>query len=95
MRRPLTAGLLLVVLAACAGAATEDGDELAAGDPRAGAALYAESCAACHGADLRGSTAGPPLLHEVYEPSHHADVAFQLAVMLAVSAKASTSSPLV
>ena len=28
MRRPLAAGLLLVVLAACAGAATEDGDEL-------------------------------------------------------------------
>lgn len=46
----------------------------------AGKKLYAAKCAQCHGADLRGSKEGPPLLHRVYEPSHHGDAAFQLAV---------------
>jgi hypothetical protein len=32
------------------------------------------------GADLRGSDKGPPFLHPVYDPSHHSDLAFQLAV---------------
>ncbi|MFY9317343.1 MAG: cytochrome c [Burkholderiales bacterium] len=47
---------------------------------RSGEKLYAASCAQCHGADLRGSKEGPPLLHRVYEPSHHGDAAFQIAV---------------
>ncbi len=46
----------------------------------AGKKLYAERCAQCHGADLLGSKEGPPLVHRVYEPSHHGDVAFQIAV---------------
>jgi mono/diheme cytochrome c family protein len=46
----------------------------------AGKKLYASHCVQCHGADLRGSTTGPPLLHPVYVPSHHSDVSFQLAV---------------
>jgi mono/diheme cytochrome c family protein len=33
---------------------------------QAGGKLYAEACAACHGAALRGSDAGPPLLHPYY-----------------------------
>ena len=42
----------------------------------AGKKLYvAEQCATCHGADLKGSdkgsNQGPPLLHKIYEPSHH------------------------
>lgn len=45
-----------------------------------GQALYTQNCASCHGADLNGSDKGPPFLHRVYEPSHHADLAFQLAV---------------
>lgn len=49
-------------------------------NPVAGKALYARTCAQCHGPDLRGTTQGPPLLHRVYEPSHHSDVAFQIAV---------------
>jgi len=46
----------------------------------AGKKLYAERCAQCHGADLLGSTQGPPLVHRIYEPSHHGDIAFQIAV---------------
>jgi mono/diheme cytochrome c family protein len=49
-------------------------------DPGAGKALYERTCAQCHGVDLRGSKVGPPLLHRFYEPSHHADIAFQIAV---------------
>ncbi len=48
-------------------------------NPVLGKALFAKQCAACHGADLKGSDKGPPLLHKVYEPSHHGDAAFQLA----------------
>ncbi|MDH4189116.1 MAG: cytochrome c [Betaproteobacteria bacterium] len=49
-------------------------------NPVAGKKIYGAHCAQCHGADLRGSTQGPPFLHPVYVPSHHGDVAFQLAV---------------
>ncbi len=45
-----------------------------------GAALYAESCALCHGADLRGSAMGPSHLSQVYEPGHHSDDSFRNAV---------------
>lgn len=41
---------------------------------------YEASCGKCHGADLRGSNEGPPLVHRIYEPSHHGDASFQIAV---------------
>ncbi len=38
-------------------------------------------CAACHGANAAGRNGmGPPLVHKIYEPSHHADAAFQIPV---------------
>lgn len=38
-------------------------------------------CAACHGENASGRNGmGPPLVHKIYEPSHHADAAFQMAV---------------
>lgn len=49
-----------------------------------GAALYAATCAVCHGADLRGTDVGPPLIHPYYAPNHHADEAFQRAVAFGV-----------
>jgi len=55
-------------------------------NPAAGKTLFAKHCAACHGADLKGSDKGPPLLHRIYEPSHHADAAFQLAAKNGVRA---------
>jgi len=36
-------------------------------------------CAVCHGVDLNGTETGPPMLHKIYEPSHHSDAAFQIA----------------
>jgi cytochrome c2 len=44
-----------------------------------GERLFAAHCQSCHGAHARGTTVGPPLVHIVYEPSHHADAAFYFA----------------
>lgn len=55
-------------------------------NPALGKKLFAANCASCHGADLKGSDKGPPMLHKVYEPSHHGDVAFQLAAKNGVRA---------
>jgi mono/diheme cytochrome c family protein len=49
-------------------------------NPAAGKKLYGEKCVQCHGGDLRGTKEGPPLVHRIYEPSHHGDVAAQIAV---------------
>ena len=54
--------------------------------PATGKALYQKNCAACHGVDLKGTHKGPPFLHRVYEPSHHGDLAFQLAAKNGVRA---------
>ncbi len=69
---------LLVVTGAFA-ACAEDGP---AGDASAvrGEQVYEQSCASCHGADLRGTPTGPSLLSIVYEPSHHSDEAFRVAI---------------
>ncbi|EXI89427.1 MAG: putative bifunctional cbb3-type cytochrome c oxidase subunit II/cytochrome c [Candidatus Accumulibacter regalis] len=49
-------------------------------NPAAGKTLFEKNCASCHGANLQGSDKGPPMLSKIYEPSHHGDAAFQLAV---------------
>jgi len=43
-------------------------------------------CARCHGGYARGTTKGPPLVHKIYEPSHHGDFAFQRAAAQGVRA---------
>jgi mono/diheme cytochrome c family protein len=71
---------LLAVVAGCAG---DSGAEIAPQDTElveAGSELYAANCARCHGSDLRGTDQGPSHLSVVYEPGHHADGAFLLAV---------------
>ena len=38
-------------------------------------------CAVCHGENAAGQKGvAPPLVHKIYEPSHHSDMAFVLAV---------------
>lgn len=50
-----------------------------AGDAAQGQSLFLGNCAECHGFNARGTDKGPPLIHKIYEPNHHADIAFQLA----------------
>jgi mono/diheme cytochrome c family protein len=85
------ATVTLAFAAACGGG----GDEVAAptagtvgGAPAdlPGAPLYAQSCASCHGADLRGTDRGPSHLSIVYEPNHHPDDSFRSAVANGVPA---------
>lgn len=45
-----------------------------------GERLFSQNCAACHGEQARGTKQGPPLVHKIYEPSHHSDAAFVSAV---------------
>ena len=43
-------------------------------------------CARCHGRAGVGTNAGPPFVHKIYEPSHHADSAFMRAAAQGVRA---------
>ena len=50
-------------------------------DAQRGKAVYEVNCAACHGPNGAGrAEQGPPLVHVIYESSHHGDEAFQRAV---------------
>jgi len=51
-----------------------------------GQVLFDANCAACHGQNGGGTEAGPPLIHKIYEPAHHGDLAFMLAVQAGVRA---------
>lgn len=91
MRRTvLVVAVLAALLAACGGPTREqDGGGMnsgpAAGDAERGAVAFANNCAVCHGDVGQGTTQGPPLVHEIYEPSHHADITFLLAVRQGVN----------
>ncbi len=45
-----------------------------------GESLFNTNCSECHGVNAAGSPEGPPLIDRIYEPSHHADFSFHLAV---------------
>ena len=49
-----------------------------------GERTYQSRCRACHGPHGVGTTEGPPLAHRYYQPSHHADEAFRLAIRFGV-----------
>ena len=52
-----------------------------------GKRVFDTSCAACHGANAAGQNGvAPPLVHKIYEPSHHSDAAFLLAAKNGVRA---------
>ena len=55
------------------------------GNAAIGQRIFESACVACHGAGGVGiEGAGPPLIHIIYEPSHHADESFQRAVAMGV-----------
>ena len=52
-----------------------------------GKRAFEAKCIACHGENASGiDRAGPPLVHKIYEPSHHGDAAFWLATQNGVRA---------
>lgn len=52
-----------------------------------GKTIYDAKCAACHAPGAVGQVdIAPPLVHIIYEPSHHADEAFQRAAAYGVRA---------
>ncbi len=93
-RRALAAVLVAVFLAGCSGdeadeysaADTSAGQTVSVSVPdlsdvaRQGGELFTANCSECHGPTAGGSSQGPPLVHEIYEPGHHADFSFVRAV---------------
>ncbi len=51
-----------------------------------GKAAFDRVCAVCHGVNAAGGDKGPPLVHDIYNPGHHADGAFVLAAKRGVPA---------
>jgi mono/diheme cytochrome c family protein len=52
-----------------------------------GERAFNAACAECHGDNATGRQGiGPPLVHKIYEPSHHGDMSFHLAVQNGVRA---------
>ncbi len=50
-----------------------------------GKTAYQVKCATCHGENAAGKDGkAPPLVHKIYEPSHHGDEAFQRAAAIGV-----------
>jgi cytochrome c len=79
------AAALVVATAACGADGADGGGEggtpdVAQADPVRGEELFQSNCAVCHGPMAEGTSSGPPLVHEIYEPGHHSDDAFQVAV---------------
>ena len=52
-----------------------------------GKLAFQSNCLACHGENAVGQKGvAPPLVHKIYEPSHHGDESFQRAVAVGVRA---------
>jgi len=52
-----------------------------------GMSAFNANCSVCHGKNAAGvDGAGPPLVHVIYEPNHHGDASFHLAVKNGVRA---------
>lgn len=52
-----------------------------------GEVYYTAVCASCHGKNAAGQDGiAPPLVHKIYEPSHHGDGAFVMAARNGVRA---------
>ncbi len=57
------------------------------GDAQIGARAFDTFCATCHGPAGAGRNgSGPPLIHPIYEPGHHGDMAFFMAAQNGVQA---------
>jgi len=79
--------VLVIVLSLRGGEGESGGESLAdvsvprlSAEQKQGESLFNASCASCHGINAAGKDGlAPPLVHKIYEPSHHGDMAFVLA----------------
>ncbi len=46
----------------------------------AGQKVFNQKCGSCHGLNGEGTLAGPPLIHDIYNPGHHDNGSFSRAV---------------
>ncbi|MFZ5876278.1 MAG: c-type cytochrome [Nitrospirota bacterium] len=80
----------LVLLPGCTGggnpAAGTVADTEVPAEHADGKRLFDTNCARCHGVHAAGTGRGPSFLSKIYEPSHHGDEAFLLAVKRGVTA---------
>ncbi|WP_288901592.1 cytochrome c [uncultured Sneathiella sp.] len=54
---------------------------------QSGKQAFDKYCASCHGSNAAGQEGrAPPLIHRIYEPNHHGDMAFFLAAKNGVRA---------
>ncbi len=51
-----------------------------------GQGVFIKNCSICHGKNASGTKNGPPLVHKLYEPSHHDNDSFYQAVQNGVQA---------
>lgn len=78
-RRGLVSVVIAVAVLVATACSNDDPLPTTAGSG-AGADLYDQSCAACHGTDLRGTARGPSHLSQVYAADHHPDASFRAAI---------------
>ena len=56
-------------------------------EAQVGKRAFEAKCAECHGINAAGQNGvAPPLIHKIYEPAHHSDMAFVLAAKNGVRA---------
>jgi len=84
----LIAGLALGLIVACDSSPSKPavGGGAVPVERQAGEAKFNANCAVCHGKGGIGTNQGPPLVHQIYEPNHHGDAAFQRAATMGVRA---------
>lgn len=96
----IAAGLVVVVIGGRSFLSADQPPDLAGGAPivsvslpqlgeteSQGQTIFEANCAACHGKNAAGREgAGPPLVHIIYEPSHHSDASFFMAAKNGVRA---------
>jgi mono/diheme cytochrome c family protein len=88
-----TIGISLLVLLLSAAPACSQDETMPKGaaaptpiDLQGGEQRFVAKCSACHGIGGVGTKQGPPLVHKIYEPSHHGDAAFHRAAANGVQA---------
>ncbi len=75
--------MLIMLLSACDGSGTPSSrtpPPPAPAEFSEGENLFNKTCAGCHGPGAQGTDRGPTFISKIYEPSHHGDSAFHLAV---------------